>query len=153
MSVSSPPNWPVAELDSVRRLRVMAAAMPGAVIVEAVISAPLPSVWTVVSDLERQAPRFAWHVRSLRITASDGDRIEAIVHGPIGVRDQFAGVLRSDWCWMQGRVLSIGMAAAERPDGTLLAFAAGVRLPCARLFSPLTRRELRKALDGVARLV
>lgn len=153
--MSEPGNapWPVADLDPVRRLRVMAAAIPGAVVVEHVIPASFDAVWTVVSDLEREVPRLEWHVRSLRITRTDGDRLDALVRGPIGIRDRFAGVLRPGWCWMQGRALFIGMAAVSGPEGTLLAFAAGLRIPGARMLRPVVRRDLNRALHRLGRQI
>ena len=86
--------WPVAELDPVRRLRALADGIPGAVVVERVIPAPFAAVWAIASDLEQEVPRSEWHVRSLRITHRDGDRLEALVHGLAGVRDRIDIVLR-----------------------------------------------------------
>ncbi len=146
-------SWPVAELDSVRRLHVMAAAIPTAVVVETVIPAPFDAVWAVASDLEHEAPRLGWWVQSLRITHANGDRLEALIHGPIGIRDRFAGVLRPGWCWMQGRSLCVGMAAVPVPGGTLFAGAAGLRIPGSRVFRPLARRDLDRALRRLARHV
>jgi len=143
-------SWPVADLDSVRRLRVMAAAIPGTVVVETIIPAPFDAVWAVASDLEHEVPRLEWHVRSLRITRRDGDRLEALVHGPIGIRDRFAGVLRPGWCWMQGRALFIGMAAIPGPEGTHFAMAAGLRVPGAKTLRPVVRHDLTRALCHLA---
>lgn len=146
-------SWPVAELDSVRRLHVMAAAIPGAVVVETVIPASFDAVWAVASDLEHETPRLGWWVQSLRITHADGDRLEALIHGPVGIRDHFAAVLRPGWCWMQGRVLCVGMAAVPVLGGTLFAGAAGLRVPGGGAFRPLARRDLDRALHRLARHV
>lgn len=153
--MSEPRNvsWPVADLDAVRRLHVMAAAIPGMVVVEHIIPASFDAVWAVVSDLEHEVPRMEWHVRSLCITHTDGDRLEALVHGPIGIRDRFVGVLRPGWCWMQGRALCIGMAAASGPEGTLLALAAGLRVPGARALRPVVRHDLTGAVRRLAQHV
>ncbi|MGI8688086.1 MAG: hypothetical protein ACR2M3_05860 [Thermomicrobiales bacterium] len=144
-------SWPDADLDAVRRLRVMAAAIPGTVVVETVIPVSFDAVWAVVSDLQHEVPRLEWHVRSLRITRRDGDRLEALVTGPIGIRDRFVGVLRPGWCWMQGRALFIGMAAVPGPEGTLLALAAGLRIPGAAALRPIVRHDLTSALRHLAR--
>ncbi len=153
--MSEPRNlsWPVADLDAVRRLHVMAAAIPGAVVVEARIPASFDAVWAVASDLEHEVPRLGWWVRSLRITHADGDHLDALIHGPIGIRDHFAAVLRPGWCWMQGRVLCVGMAAVSVPGGTLFAGAAGLRIPGGGTFRPLARRDLDRALRRLARHV
>ncbi len=145
--------WPVAELDPVRRLRALATAFPGAVVVERVIPAPFEDLWSLISDLERAVPASEWHVRSLHITHRDGDRLAADVRGQFGMRDRFAIVLRPGWCWMQGRVLYAGMAATPVPGGTRCAWAAGLRLPGARALRPLLRRSLARSLRRLARRV
>lgn len=146
------PAWPVAELDPVRRMRVMAAAA-GAVVMERIIAAPLEAVWTVASDLEHEVPRLGWYVRSLRIVRAHGDRLVLDVRGPLGVRDRFDAVLRPGWCWCQGHVLRVGMAATPIPDGTLFAVAAGLRLPGAGVLRGGAASSARSTTpnDGCAR--
>ena len=139
-------SWPVAKLDSVRRLRSLAAGTPGAVVVERIIPAPFEAVWEIASDLENEVPRSEWHVRSLRITRREGDRLEAEVHGLAGMRDRFDIVLRPGWCWMQGRLLLAGMAAVPVEDGTLFAFAAGLRVPGSGALRPVLRRGADRSL-------
>ena len=68
-------SWPVAKLDPVRRLRALAAGTPGGVVAEGIIPAPFEAVWEIASDLENEVPRSEWHVRSLRITSREGDRL------------------------------------------------------------------------------
>jgi len=51
-------DWPVAELDPVRRMRVLAAASPGVAYAEKLIPAPFSAVWEAASHLERESP--AW---------------------------------------------------------------------------------------------
>lgn len=143
-------SWPVADLDPVRRLHALAAALPGAAIVEQVIPAPLDTVWALAGDIERAVPRSEWHVRSLRIVRRDGERIEALVVGLAGVQDRFVGVLRPGWCWMQGRVLYIGMAATPVPGGTRFALTAGLRLPGARALRPIVGCSIARSLRRLA---
>lgn len=145
-------RWPVAEVDAVRRLYVLAAAT-GAVVAERVIPEPVSNVWAVVSDLERELPRLGWYVSSLRIVRADGDRLVLDVRGPLGMHDHFEAVLRPGWCWCQGRVLRVGMAATAIPEGTLFAVAAGLRLPGASALRPLLRRGLTRTLDHTERHV
>jgi len=152
MNESTDVRWPVAELDPVRCLHVLAAAA-GAVVVERVIPAPVEAVWSVASDLEREMPRLGWYVSSLHIVRADGDRLELDVRGPMGLRDHFDAVLRPGWCWCQGRVLRVGMAAAPIPEGTLFGVAAGLRLPGASALRPIVRYSLVRALDLMARHV
>ncbi len=144
-------GWPVAELDPIRRLHVLAGGIRGAVVIEQVIPAPLDVVWAYVSDLERSVPRSEWHVRSLSITRVEGDRLEADVQGVAGIHDRFTVVLRPGWCWMQGRILYAGMAAVTVPGGTRIAWAGGLRLPGAELYRPILRRSLARSLRRLAR--
>lgn len=146
-------SWPVAELDPVRRLRALTSGMPGAVVVEEVIPASFETVWEIASDLENEVPRSEWHVRSLRITHADGDRLEALVHGLMGIHDKFAIVLRPGWCWMQGRLLLAGMAATPVEGGTLFAFATGLRVPAAGFLRPVLRRGADRSLRRLVRRV
>ena len=69
------PTWPVAALDSIRRLHVLGAAVPGAVVAETTIDAPIDLVWAVAADLEHELPAYLDDVRSLRITHRDGERL------------------------------------------------------------------------------
>ena len=57
-------DWPVAELDPVRRMRVVAASTPGVGYAEKLIPAPFDAVWDTASDLERELPRLLTDVRS-----------------------------------------------------------------------------------------
>ena len=145
------PSSPPTRLDPVRRLYTLVAGIPGAVVVELVIPIPFETVWERISDLERSVPESEWHVRSLRLTQGDGDRLEADVRGLGGIRDRFAIVFRPGWCWMQGRVLCAGMAAVGVPGGTRVAWAAGVRLPGAIVFRPVLRRSVTGSLGRLAR--
>lgn len=136
----------MAELDPVRRLRALTAGMPGAVVAEEVIPASFEAVWEIASDLENEVPRSEWHVRSLSITRREGDRLEALVYGLGGLHDRFDIVLRPGWCWMQGSVLLAGMAATPVEDGTLFAFAAGLRFPGSSVLRPALRRGADRSL-------
>ena len=48
----------MADLDPVRRMRVLAAATPGVAYAEKLIPAPFSAVWEAASDLEHELP--AW---------------------------------------------------------------------------------------------
>lgn len=150
MNATTRPDWPVAELDPIRRLHVMAAVVPGLVVVEREMAVPFESVWAVASDLEHELPGLGGgFVTSLRYVSVDGERREALVHGPVGIRDRFRIVLRPGWCWMDGHMLVAGMAAVPHGAGTRFAWAAGLRLPGSRLMRPLTRRSLADTLAGL----
>lgn len=130
--------WPEADLDSVRRLRVMAAAVPGAVYAEDVLPMPFDVVWAVAADLENEFPHLLADVRTMRVIQADGDRLEALARGRFGQRARFDVVLRPGWCWMQSRFLLGGMAAVAEADRTRFAFMGALRVPGARLVHPLS---------------
>jgi hypothetical protein len=147
--MSTEPQWPTSELDDVRRLRVMAAAIPGAWVAERTMDADIGEVWAVMGDLEGEFTRFQPDMRRLRVTRVDGERLEAVAHSRYGMRARFDGVLRPGWCWLQSRFLIIGMAAtAAEHGGTRIALTGGVRVPGRAAIVPIgARRELRHAMN------
>ncbi|KAA2251446.1 hypothetical protein F0L68_37175 [Solihabitans fulvus] len=134
------PNWPVADLDPVRRLAVLAEAIPGAVFAEDVLDAPFDQVWAVAGDLENALPALLTDVRSMRFVEHDGERLVAEARSHLGLRDRFDVVLRPGWCLMQSGRLIGGMAAVADGDRTRFGFLGGLRLPGTRLAGPALRR-------------
>lgn len=138
-----------AVLDRVRRLHVMAAGIPGAHVVEAVLPAEFDHVWPVMADLEGSFGVFQPDMRDVRVESVVGDRVTAYARSKYGMRARLHGVLRPGWCWLQSRFLIIGMAADPAPNasGTHVALTGGVRVPGRAAIVPLgARRELRRAL-------
>ncbi|MFD9339118.1 hypothetical protein ACFWBF_32735 [Streptomyces sp. NPDC060028] len=135
-------SWPVAELDAVRRLRVIARTTPGASFAEHLIAAPFDRVWALASDLEGQMPRLISDISAFTVTSADGERLEARARSPLGMRARFDIVLRPGWCLMQSRFVLGGMAAVPEADGTRFAFFGALRIPGIRLLDralhPLT---------------
>lgn len=140
------------EVDQVGRLRIMAAGIPGAKVVESVLPAPVEAVWAVMSDLEGEFGRFQPDMRSVRVLRVTGDRVEALARSKYGLRAHFRGVLRPGWCWLQSRFLIIGMAAApEHGGGTRVALTGGVRVPGRAAIVPVgAERELRQAMTRLS---
>jgi len=146
-------DWPVAELDPVRRMRVLAAATPGVAYAEKLIPAPFSTVWEAASDLERELPRMITDLRSFEITSARGERLTASARGRLGQRASFDVVLRPGWCVMQSRLLIGGMAAVPEGGGTLFAFLGGLRFRGIRLLDPMLRPAARPlALRPIRRL-
>ena len=146
-------DWPVAELDPVRRMRVLAAATPGVAYAEKLIPVPFSAVWEAASDLEHELPRMITDLRSFEITSARGERLTARARGRLGQRARFDVVLRPGWCVMQSRFLIGGMAATAESEGTRFAFLGGLRLPGLRLIDPLLRPPSRAlALRPIRRL-
>lgn len=129
----------MAELDPVRRMRVLAAASPGVAYAEKLIPAPFSAVWEAASDLERELPCMVTDLRSFEITSTRGERLTARARGRLGQRARFNVVLRPGWCVMQSRFLIGGMAAIPEAGGTRFAFLGGLRLPGVRLLDPVLR--------------
>jgi hypothetical protein len=146
-------NWPQAELDMVRRLRVLAAPIAGAVVTERVYDQPVERVWALLSDLEGTFGQIQPDMRSLRVVRRDGDRVTALARSRFGMRAKLEGNVRPGWCWLQSRFLLIGMAAAAEPGGgTRVALTGGVRVPGRAALVPVgVRREAERALDRLAR--
>ncbi|MGH8828580.1 MAG: hypothetical protein ACRDVZ_13500 [Jiangellaceae bacterium] len=142
-------SWPFAGLDQVRRLRALAASIPGAAVTERVIDAPIDQVWSILADLEGAAGEILPDMKSVQMIRRDGDRVVALARSRYGMRARLSGVLRPGWCWLQGRFLLIGMAATSEPDGrTRVALTGGVRVPGRAALVPIgVRREARQALD------
>jgi len=147
-------SWPVVELDAIRRLRVLAAAVPGAVAAETLLDAPFEQTWAVAADLEGELPRYLPDVRSVRITRREtegarGDRLEAEFQGYAGLHGRFDIVLRPGWCVMRSRFLLGGMAAVAEGERTRFAFLGGVHIPAQRVAAPALTVVGRMALANV----
>jgi len=145
-------NWPNVDLDPVRRLRVLAAGIPGATVTERVLPAPFERVWALLSDLEGQFGRIQPDMHRVTITQVDGDRLQALARSRFGMRARLDGVLRPGWCWLQSRFLLIGMAASPEPGGgTRVAFTGGVRVPGRAALVPIgVGRAGRRAMNRLA---
>jgi hypothetical protein len=141
--------WPVAELDPVRRLHVMAAAVRGARVTERVLDAPLAEVWAVLTDFEGGFAAVQPDMGRVRVTQRKGERVSVTAVSRRGFRARLHGMVRPGWCWLQSRFLIIAMAAASEPDGrTRVALTGGVRLPGRAAIVPIgVRREARRSLD------
>ncbi|WP_051366743.1 hypothetical protein [Hamadaea tsunoensis] len=136
-------TWPVAELDTLRRLRVLHGALPGTLYAETTLAQPFDEVWAQLSDVERTFPGLVPDVRSIRHIGPG----RVLVHGYSGLRAPFDLVLRPGWCLMQSRLLVFGMALAPAAtEGTRFAYLAGLRLPGRRLLRPLHGRLAARTL-------
>ncbi|WTW93085.1 hypothetical protein OG216_06695 [Streptomycetaceae bacterium NBC_01309] len=147
-------------LGAVGRMRVMAAGVRGARVVEGVLPAAFDDVWLVMGDLDGGFGEFQPDMRKVRVESVDGDRVTALAHSRYGPRARLHGVLRPGWCWLQSRFLVVGMAAepighgggtgAGDGDGngfgTRVALTGGVRVPGRAVLLPGAERELRRAL-------
>lgn len=164
-------GWPSASLDPVARLRVLAAGLPGVVLQERVLDAPVDEVWSFIADLERSVPTFDRDVHRLEIrgTRPDG-RLDVFARGswwlPAAL-SHFDVTLEDGWCWMVTRPQTyvVGMGAVPTPDGrTRFGHLEGVVLAAPRWLQPVVRpilaasrirhrRHVGHDLDGIERNV
>ncbi|GAA1974919.1 hypothetical protein [Catenulispora subtropica] len=126
-------EWPVAELDPVRRMRVLASALPGGGFAQARIEAPFERVWGYLADLDRSIPELVGFLRRFELRG-DGT---AVATGLVGNRGRFDVELRDGWCVMQDRFVVGGFAAVADGDATLLAACGAVRTRGLRRVVPL----------------
>jgi hypothetical protein len=141
--VSAEAPYPSIELDPIRRLHALAAAIPGAAVAERVLDAPFEAVWDVATDFEEGVPKIEIFVGSARILSREGDRLEVAVKYPIvGLTDRLDVVLRPGWCWMQSGTAVAAMAAKAEGDKTRFAHLEAFRIPGRRIFGPLLAAKI-----------
>ncbi|MFF4368705.1 hypothetical protein [Streptomyces sp. NPDC001594] len=129
------------EIDDIHRLRIMAAGVRGATVVERTLPAPFEEVWPLMSALD-----FLPDLHHTRLLHTEGDRIELLARSKYGFRARLRGYRRPGWCWLQSRFLLVGLAAAPVPEGTRIALTGGVRVPTRAAVLPFgTQPELAAA--------
>jgi len=152
-------GYPEVTLDPIRRVHVLARAIPGAAVVEGVLDAPFDTVWPAATDFERvhgiEVLIKGARIRSRRPDpATGGERLEVEFRPrPFGPRDVLEVDLRPGWCWMQSRLSAAAMAAVPEGERTRFAHLEAMRLPGARLFKPLlaAKMALARELDRFER--
>ncbi|SNS59400.1 hypothetical protein SAMN05443665_1006139 [Actinomadura meyerae] len=114
-------NDPVAGIDPLDRLDILAAAMPGAAVVRRRLAAPFEDVWQVIANLEDNLHRFEPGVARVHITERRGEFLSLRVRHTDGREEAMDARLRPGWCLMQSPTVVVAFAA--RPEGaeTLLA--------------------------------
>jgi hypothetical protein len=144
-------EWPVADLDPVRRMRILASALPGGGFAQTRVDAPFERVWGYLADLDRSVPELIGFIRRFELRA-DGT---AVATGPVGNRGRFDVELRDGWCVLQDRFVVGGFAAVADGEGTLLAACGAVRTRGLRRAVPLLfgDRPVRRTLVKVRRAV
>ena len=150
-------NWPLANLDPIQRLHIMAKSLPGCAVEERVFDATFDELWALVSDFENGVPEFEGGIDSIKIRSKEGERYELDVRSalPLPLSIVMDAVVRPGWCFMQARprLYLVGMAARQEQDGVRLAHLEGSPNPIGSAFRPLIRRMLRKDLDEIDRVL
>ncbi|GGW80496.1 hypothetical protein GCM10010503_67380 [Streptomyces lucensis JCM 4490] len=148
-------NWPTAELDPVRRLRVMAAGLNAVMYADAHVDLPMTDLWAVASDLEGELPHLVPTLREFRCRPLGGDRQLGWAYGLLGHSARFDVQLRPGWCLMQSSCVVGGMAAVPEGSGTRFAVLGGLRQPWSaplqRALRPLGRARGLLMVDRAAR--
>jgi hypothetical protein len=144
-------EWPVADLDPVRRMRVLASALPAGAYAQLRVDAPFERVWGYLADMDRSIPELISFIRRFELGA-DGS---AVATGLLGNRGRFDVELRDGWCVMQDRFVVGGFAAVADGDGTLVAGCGAVRTRGVRKVVPLLfgERSVLRTLTRIRELV
>ena len=139
-----------------RRLRVLAAALPGLQLEERALDHPFESVWGVVGDIERNVPRFDREVTDVRILGRAGAHLDVMTRTRAGLRVRFDVELHTGFMWMAAshRRYVVGMGAVALDGGrTLLAHLEGVPRKAGGMLARPLARHVAADLDGVERLL
>jgi hypothetical protein len=148
-------SYPFVELDPVRRLRVLAAGVPGAAVVERVLDAPFDAVWTTATDFEHDVPKIELFIGSAQVLSRVGERLEArITPRLLGRPQPLHVVLRPGWCWMVSPMAVAGMAAVPIGERTRFGHLEALTVPGGRFMAPLLVAKMRLAreLERIERL-
>lgn len=158
-------TWPTATLSPAARLRALAAGLPGVVVEQRELEAPVAQVWAFIADLPRSVPTFDESVASLEIVSREGTRLTVRARSGWGIGRVplvFDVDLEPGWCWMvsRPRLYVVGMAAEPHPDDdgrTVFTHLEGVPFggrvlgPAARATRRGRRRHVSSDLDGIER--
>jgi len=148
--------WPTVELDPVDQMRILAAGLPHAAANETVFDADFDRVWSFISDLEQNTPRFEGTVGRVQILERAGDKLVLNVKGPLPAASpwvRFEVVLRPGWCLMRSRLGDVGMAARPEDEGHTRFFHFEGSALLGRLVKPLFAWNIRRDFVKLRRLI
>jgi hypothetical protein len=112
---------PAVPLDPVVRLRVLAAALPGAVVVERTLAATFDRVWRVVTDFDTMTPRYERYVSTVEVVERQGERAHVVVTLSSGEVEAMDVRVLHGWCLMHSPSTVVAFGARPAGDRTLLA--------------------------------
>ena len=148
--------WPAATLDGVRRLEVLAAVLPGVHLEEREVDLPFDQVWSFLTDLEKNVPRFDRDVASVRVTRQEDDHLRLITRTRRGLVIPFRVEIESGFMLMQApaRAYVVAMAAhALDPGRTRYAHLEGVPRRVGQVTNARTARHVVADIEEIARLL
>jgi hypothetical protein len=141
-------SWPTVDLDPVRRLHVLAAAIPGAALAESVLDAPFDDVWAAATDFEGAVPKIELFIGHAKVVSREGERVRVHITPPMFRRAQpLDVVLRPGWCWMVSPMAVAGMAAVPEGERTRFAHLEALTLPGGRMAAPLLSAKMALARE------
>jgi hypothetical protein len=142
-------SWPTVDLDPIRRMRVLAAAIPGAAVAESVLHAPFDDVWAAATDFEGAVPRIELFIGRARVVSREGERVSVEITPPMLRRPQpLEVVLRPGWCWMVSPMAIAGMAAVpEGAESTRFAHLEALTIPGGRFARPFLGAKMAAARE------
>lgn len=148
--------WPTATLDGVRRLQVLAEVLPGVHLEEREVELPFERVWRILTDLERNVPRFDRNVASVRVTQRSANRLRIIARSPSGLALPFRVEIEEGFMWMQAParsyVVGVGARAIDE-SRTKYAHLEGIPHRVGELARARTYRHVNEDVEGIARLL
>ncbi len=116
MSSITSEAWPAATLDGVRRLEVLAAVLPGVHLEWRDVDLPFERVWTFMSDIERNVPRFDRDVASVRVTHRDENRLRIVTRTRHGLVVPFRVEIERGFMLMQAPGTRTSSARRRTPS-------------------------------------
>jgi hypothetical protein len=139
-----------ALLDSIRRLRILADALPGTACEERELDVPYERASQFLRDIEHNLPVFDPFVWRVKVLTREGRKVRMRANfWP------FVGDVSEGWTLMQaaGRLFAVGIALVPVDGGnrTRIAEFEGVPRRGWRWLRPLFRRTVRADLDGIER--
>jgi hypothetical protein len=148
-------NYPTVELDPIRRMRVLAAAIPGAAVVERVLDAPFDPVWAAATDFEGGVPRIELFIGAAEVVSREGERVEVrIKPRMLPGAQRLQVLLRPGWCWMSTPTTVAGMAAVPEGERTRFSHLEAFTVPGGRYMAPLLTLKMRltRELERIERI-
>ena len=141
-------SWPTVELDPIRRLEVLAAAIPGAAVAKAVLDAPFDHIWAAATDFEGAVPRIELFIGRAEVVSREGERLTARITPRMWPQKQRLDiVLRPGWCWMVSPMAVAAMAAVPEGERTRFAHLEALTLPGGRFMAPMLRAKMALAQE------
>ena len=150
--MSKSTDWPASELDPVRRMRILVAAIPRAAFRERLLDAPFADVWGVAGNLERGTPQWKKDVTGVAMLQQEDELLDVVIRSYLGVSLRLRAILRPGWCVMQGRLLTVGMAATAEGERTRFAHFAALSFPGSGALRPLLRHRIHHEFETLERL-